>query len=253
MEPSQAKAVSGIAVRPLGSLDDYAEAARLEKEIWGFPDLDVFPPGFFVVAADVGGAAFGAFDGGRMVGFCLGVPGIKPGGRCFLHSHMLGVIPEYRDRGVGRLLKLEQRNDALARGIDLIEWTFDPLELRNAWFNLERLGAVVRRYTLNRYGVTTSPLHGALPTDRCVAEWALRTPWVEAALAGRRPRVEAERRIEVPVAVGALRRESPGEARAIQKSIGEQFLDAFANGLAVTGFERGARVGTYLLGRWDSA
>ncbi len=89
---------------------------------------------------------------------------------------MLGVVDDYRNAGVGRRLKLAQREEALARGIDLVEWTFDPLEIKNAFFNIERLGAIVRRYVQNQYGITASPLHGGLPTDRCVAEWWLRSP-----------------------------------------------------------------------------
>lgn len=245
--------MSGIALRRLASLDEYAEAVRLQQRIWEFEDLDVFPAGFFVIAEEAGGASFGAFEGERMIGFCIAIPGMKPDGQRFFYSHMLGVLPEYRDSGVGRLLKLEQRRDALARGVNLIEWTFDPLELKNAWFNIETLGAVVRRYIPNRYGATSSPLHGGLPTDRCVAEWAIDSTWVEATLAGRRPRVETEGRIEVPVAIRTLRTDSPAEARAIQESAAGRLVEAFAAGLTVVGFERGERVGTYLLGRWDFA
>ncbi len=112
---------------------------------------------FLVVVSHVGGHVFGAYDGGRMVGFCFAIPGIKPDGRPYLHSHMLGVLPEYRNLAVGRRLKLRQREDALARGIELIEWTFDPLELKNAYFNIERLGAMVRRYSENQYGDHRQP------------------------------------------------------------------------------------------------
>ncbi len=188
-----------------------------------------------------------------MVGFCLAIPGLKPDGAVYLHSHMLGVLAEYRDRHIGRALKLAQRDDALARSIDLIEWTFDPLELKNAFFNLERLGAVVRRYVLNQYGSTSSPLHGGLPTDRCVAEWWLRAPRVVAALGGEpAPRLEIEERIEFPAGIGLLRREDPTRARRIQAASSERFLEAFRRGLAVTGFERSESAGTYLLGKWRS-
>ncbi len=119
-----------------------------------------------------------------MVGFCFAIPGVKPNGQAYLHSHMLGVLPEYRNSGIGRRLKLRQRDEALARGIKLIEWTFDPLELKNAFFNIERLGAIVRRYSENQYGVTQSPLHGGLPTDRCIAEWWIDSPRVRRVLAG---------------------------------------------------------------------
>ena len=101
---------------------------------------------------------------------------------------MLGVTKEYRDAGVGRLLKLEQRREALSRGIELMEWTFDPLEIKNAYFNMERLGAIVRRFVLNQYGTTSSKLHGGLPTDRCIAEWWLASPRVDAILIRREAR-----------------------------------------------------------------
>ncbi|MEJ7607941.1 MAG: GNAT family N-acetyltransferase [Bryobacteraceae bacterium] len=103
---------------------------------------------------------FGAFESDRMIAFLLAIPGMKPGGVAYLHSHMMGVLPQYRNQGVGRMLKLKQREEAVSRGIALIEWTFDPLEVKNAFFNIERLGAVIRRYVLNQYGTTTSHLHG---------------------------------------------------------------------------------------------
>ena len=130
---------------------------RLQQAIWGFADIELLPLRFLVVVSKVGGHVFGAYDGDMMVGFCFAIPGIKPGGRPYLHSHMLGVLPAYRNAGVGRSLKLKQREEALARGIELIEWTFDPLELKNAFFNIERLGAIVRRYHENQYGITVQP------------------------------------------------------------------------------------------------
>lgn len=241
-----------IEVRALATREEFDEAVRLQKEIWAFDDIELLPVRLFVVASKIGGSAFGAFYGGRMVGFCLAIPGIKPD-RNYLHSHMLGVLPEYRNQGVGRMLKLRQREDALARSIDLIEWTFDPLELKNAYFNIERLGAVVRRYVLNQYGTTSSPLHGSLPTDRCVAEWWLASGWVENALAGRteqRPEVRA--RISIPAEAGSLRTEDPKRAREIQRAASEQFLENFAKGLAVIGLEQSEAAGTYLFGVWDS-
>ncbi|HOL70534.1 MAG TPA: GNAT family N-acetyltransferase [Bryobacteraceae bacterium] len=245
--------MSEIHVRQLTAHEEFEEAVRLQQEIWGFAPVDLLPVRLFVVASKIGGHVFGAFDGDRMVAFCLAIPGLKPGGKYYLHSHMLGVLPEYRDRGIGRMLKLEQRKDALARGFDLIEWTFDPLELRNAHFNIERLGVIVRRYVLNQYGTTTSRLHGGLPTDRCVAEWWIRTPWVEATLAGRHPKPPVEERISVPAEIGQLRSTDRRQAREIQREVSERFLDCFARGLTVTGFERSETAGTYLLGPWESA
>ena len=240
-----------IELRSLTESREFQEAVQLQKRIWGFEDIELLPARLFVVAIKVGGQAFGAFDGGRMIAFLISIPGLKPGGGSYLHSHMLGVLPDYRDHGVGRMLKLKQRDDGLARGIQLIEWTFDPLELKNAFFNMERLGAIVRRYVQNQYGTTTSPLHGGLPTDRCVAEWWLACPHAEAVLAGGLPtRVIAER-IEVPADVDIIRREEPRRAREIQKTLGERLTGCFGRGLAVIGFERSERAGTYLLGRWE--
>jgi predicted GNAT superfamily acetyltransferase len=176
---------------------------------------------------------------------------LKPDGRLYLHSHMLGVLPEYRDAGVGRRLKLRQRADALARGIDLVEWTFDPLEIKNAFFNIERLGAIVRRYVENEYGATSSPLHGGLPTDRCVAEWWICSPRVEALIAGRKLPRRVEERIAVPLDIERMRREDPERARAIQRANAVQFQRCFERGLAVSSFERTATEGIYLLGPWE--
>jgi predicted GNAT superfamily acetyltransferase len=151
------------------------------------------------------------------------------------------------------MLKLAQREDALAQGIDLIEWTFDPLELKNAWFNIERLGAVVRRFVPNQYGCTTSPLHGGLPTDRCVAEWRLDSPRVKRVLAGESlDHSNIAARIEVPAAIGSFKRDHPGQAREIQTRVREEFLKHLSNDLAVTGFERASEAGCYLLEPWES-
>lgn len=245
-----------IVIRRLETLPEFEEAVRLQKEIWGFRDIELLPLRLFVVASKVGGQILGAFDGERMVGFLLAIPGLKPGqGRpwTYLHSHMAGVLPEYRNRKIGRMLKLEQREMALAAGIRLVEWTFDPLEIRNAWFNIERLGAVVRRYVLNQYGVTTSMLHGGLPTDRCVAEWYLDAPRVLAVLNGEAPQPrEVEARISVPASIDDVRRDDPKLARDIQERISNQFLEYTVRGLAVIGFERTPEAGTYLLGPWNS-
>ena len=243
-----------IDIRPLTERDDLKSAVRLQRQIWGFEDVDLIPLRVFVVAQKIGGQVFGAFDGSHLIGFCMAIPGLKPGGKTYLHSHMLGVLPEYRDARVGRSLKLAQRDDALARGIELIEWTFDPLEIKNAFFNMERLGAVVRRYVLNQYGTTSSPLHGGLPTDRCIAEWWLGSPRVKAILAGEkfaRPAVEA--RIEIPSDIATIRANQPECAREIQQKTSDQFRSGFDRGLAVIGFEKSEQNGTYLLGKWESA
>ena len=242
-----------VDIRPLREREDLAVAVELQKTIWGFEDVELLPVRLFVVATKVGGQVFGAFDGRHMVGFLLAIPGVKPGGRSYLHSHMMGMLPEYRDRGIGRTLKLRQREEAINAGVDLVEWTFDPLEVRNAHFNIERLGAVVRRYVLNQYGTTTSHLHGGLPTDRCVAEWHLNAERVRSLLDGKSFDRRVAARIEVPTNIGEMRGNDPERAREIQKNISDQFLRRFDANLAVTGFERGERICAYLLEPWPSA
>ena len=240
-----------IDIRPLHNLSQFAGVVELQEAIWGFDPTDLLPMRFLVVLHKVGGHIFGAYHGERLVAFCFAMPGIKPGPIPYLHSHMLGVLPDYRDSGIGRRLKLRQREDAQARGVALIEWTFDPLELRNAFFNIERLGAIVRRYTENQYGITQSPLHAGLPTDRCIAEWWLDSPRVRQVLAGERPPVHAAGRISYPTEIARIRSQDAARAREIQRSNGMLFQDAFARGLAVTGFQRGAEAGTYLLEPWQ--
>jgi predicted GNAT superfamily acetyltransferase len=243
-----------IEIRALTSHAEFQDAVKLQQQIWGFEEIELLPLRLFVVALKVGGQVFGAFDGQRMVGFCLAIPGLKGGGKSYLHSHMLGVLPEYRDARVGRRLKLVQRDEALGRGIDLIEWTFDPLEIKNAFFNIERLGAIVRRYVFNQYGTTTSRLHGGLPTDRCIAEWWIASPRAEAIIAGREfERNPVEVRIAIPSEIADIRSGDPKRAREIQQQASAQFQLAFDGGLAVIGFERSKEAGTYLLGKWESS
>jgi predicted GNAT superfamily acetyltransferase len=172
-----------ILVRAANSLEELDACVQLQQSVWQFQDVDLIPRRMFVVARAVGGQVFGAWDGNALVGYALAIPGIR-NARPYLHSHMLAVAPAYRNRGIGRKLKLAQRTDAIARGIDLIEWTFDPLQIKNAYLNIEKLGVIVRRYTPDFYGVTSSPLHFSLPTDRLHAEWWLRSPRVESLLAG---------------------------------------------------------------------
>lgn len=239
-----------IEIRALSQLDAFEEVERVQQSVWGFADRELLPARFIVVVNRIGGQVFGAYDAGKLVGFCLAVPGLKPDGCPYLHSHMLAVLPEYRNAGVGRSLKLRQRSDALARGLGLIEWTFSPLELKNAFLNIERLGAIVRRYLENQYGISSSPLDGGLPTDRCVAEWWIATPRVEAAVAGEKPAPRFVERITVPADIARIRREQPERAREIQRTNAERFQDCFARGLAVTGFQRAAADGVYLLEPW---
>ena len=241
-----------ITLKHVSALSEFREAVALQQEIWGFSDIELLPLRLFVVAHKVGGQVIGAFDGATMIGFLLSIPGLRQG-ETYLHSHMMGVQAPYRNLGVGRMLKLAQREEALARKILHIEWTFDPLEIKNAYFNIERLGAVVRRYVPNQYGTTTSHLHGGLPTDRCVAEWDLNSARVRAVLAG--PPIlheEVIERVAVPNDIAELRQHHPKRAREIQLALSEAFLAHFQQGLSVTGFERTPESGVYLFSQWPS-
>ncbi len=131
-----------------------------------------------------------------------------------------------------------------------MEWTFDPLEIKNSHFNIARLGAVVRRFVPNQYGTSSSPLHGGLPTDRCVAEWWVSSPRVRALLDGQRPlAVSIDARIEVPQEIGELKKTNPGRAREIQARIREEFEYWLSKGLAAVGYEITPQAGAFLMAR----
>jgi predicted GNAT superfamily acetyltransferase len=167
---------------------------------------------------------------------------------------MLAVLPEYRNAGLGRRLKLFQRDEAMARGFELIEWTFDPLEIKNAYLNIERLGAIARRYHVNQYGITSSPLQGGLPTDRLLAEWWLKSKRVESLLANEtRTPFQTLKTISVPAQIYEWKTSSTKErAREVLDCNRQDFLQAFSDGLAVLGYQRDeAGNGKYLLGKWD--
>jgi predicted GNAT superfamily acetyltransferase len=241
----------GIIVRKCESLEEFHRCVDLQREIWGEADLEVEPATMFVVAAHTGGHVLGAFDGDRMVGYTLAVVGLR-GRAPYLHSHMTGVQSAYRNRGVGRMLKLFQRDEALGRGIRLIQWTFDPLELRNAHFNLNRLGAICREYQPNLYGVTTSPLHRGLATDRLLVEWHLDSARVVAAIENLvKDPVEAPATIQLPTELERWQSEGSSEVGVLQARVREEFTKWFAKGYAAIGFRTAPGNQAYLLTPWS--
>jgi predicted GNAT superfamily acetyltransferase len=246
--------VDAVEIRRCRGLDELRACVTLQKEVWNFTDAELVPLRMFVVADKVGGQVMGAFTGGEMVGFALSVPGTRSG-HIYLHSHMLAVRKDHRNGGLGRKLKLLQREDALARGIELIEWTFDPLEIKNAYLNIEKLGAIARRYNINQYGITSSPLQGGLPSDRLIAEWWLKSERVESLLStGKNPAFDRETEIEVPAQIYDWKAvpESRAKAQQVQERNRDQFLDAFSRGLAVLGYDRDAQGnGKFQLGHWN--
>jgi predicted GNAT superfamily acetyltransferase len=180
--------VSGYAIRELTTLEDCRAVAALEKEVWGYTDSeDVVPPPVLIVSIKRGGILLGGFDeAGSLKGFVYSIPAVK-NGRLTQWSHMLGVTRDARNSGLGFRLKLAQRERAREMGIDLIEWTFDPLQTVNAFLNFVRLGVVVEEYEENIYGDSSSPLHHGSPTDRFVAEWHVNAPHVERRIAAAGP------------------------------------------------------------------
>jgi predicted GNAT superfamily acetyltransferase len=166
-------------IRPLTTIEDCRRVAALERVVWAYTDgEDVVPPPVLIVCVKRGGILLGAFEGDDLKGFVYSIPAIKDG-RPTQWSHMLGVMPDARARGIGLKLKLAQRDRALEMGLDLIEWTYDPLQAANAHLNFARLGVIVEHYEENIYGDSSSPLHSGTPTDRFVAEWHIRRPHVE--------------------------------------------------------------------------
>ena len=251
-----------VELRICETFEELDACVRLQGEVWGYEGNDIIPRRAFVVARHVGGQVMGAFDPetGKLAGFAMALPGVKkrePGvtgvPHAYLHSHMLAVRPEWRDEGLGQKLKRMQREEALERGIDRMEWTFDPLEGKNAYLNIHRLGVVVHRYLPDFYGVSSSRLQNGLPTDRLLAEWHLDSKRVASRVAGDpEPLPPIKERIMIPADISALK--AAGEmarAREVQQKNRREFERAFAAGLAVVGFVRDEQGnGIYELAEW---
>jgi predicted GNAT superfamily acetyltransferase len=251
-------AAPDITIRHLDKVEEYDECVRLEHVTWG-PEISV-PNGVFIVAHHTGGQVFAAFDGLKMIGFTLGVVGLRkfspPAGRAtapgaytpIIHSHLTAVLNDYRNHGIGRRLKLFQRQDALNRSIPLVEWTFDPLEVKNGYFNIVRLGVIVRRYIPNCYGITESPLHSGIPTDRFVPEWWLDSDRVKNIVDGPAlPHGEIAGRISLPRNIGEIKDSDADRAIAIQAKFRSECERAFAGGMVVVGVELNEATVDYVL------
>jgi predicted GNAT superfamily acetyltransferase len=246
-----------IQIRMCAGFDEMEACVQLQIETWGYDESDVIPRKAFLLAQKIGGQVIGAFDGElagstnstpakTLVGFAMSLPGIKEnpeGPRPYLHSHMLAVRPSHRNRGLGAQLKWEQRREALSRGIRHMEWTFDPLKIKNAFLNIHRLGAISRAYLVDFYGVSSSRLQGGLPTDRLLAEWELDSPRVQASFEGRTiARHAIEEQILVPASIEQWKANESGRehALAVQLENRQKFQQAFARRLAVLGYSRDA-------------
>ena len=234
-----------IQIRHCTSLDEFDQCVSLERLIWG--DAITVPNGIFVVAKHTGGQVLGAFDEDKLVGFTLALAGLRTM-QPLLHSHMTAVLPDYQNRGLGRSLKIFQRRDALNRGIRLVEWTFDPLEIKNARFNLVRLGAIARRFIPNCYGVTASPAHAGLPTDRLLAEWWLDSERVRRILSDSPPSLASDAvRVSIPMNVSETKFTDATEAATVQRHLGQRLQRRLVAGYVVTGIEPHISSADYIL------
>jgi predicted GNAT superfamily acetyltransferase len=235
-----------IEIRHCKDIKDFEGCVEIQRRTWGGDQ--VVPVPIFVVAAHTGGQVLGAFDKDRLIGFALALTGVRNG--YYLHSHMAAVLPDLRNRGIGKRLKVAQREDALARGIERMEWTFDPLEANKAYFNLTKLGAVSRRLIPNCYGVTQSPLHHGLPTHRLVAEWWLASKRVSSVLSGvskGAPLPNLLKRVALPKDWDRLRVTNRNLAAKVQSVVRRALERLFADGYVAVGLERKDGKAEYLL------
>ena len=256
--------MSGIVLRPLEGQAEYAACIALQRRTWGDTFAEVVPGTILMVAEEMGGIASGAFDGDRLAGFVFGISGVRDGGLAHW-SDMLAVEPAYRGRGLGRALKLHQRERLLALGVERMLWTFDPLVARNAHLNLSRLGAIARTYRRDLYGQSASPLHAGIGTDRLLAEWEMSGERVRTRLeaapppadeggaplvavpdpGGAFPRPGAFTpdgsgdavRVAIPSDIDALKAADPPLARAWRRSAREALEWAFGEGYVAVGLE----------------
>ena len=209
-----------ITLRELTMPEEFEFCLDLQRQGFGWTDIELMPMRFFVVSRHIGGLVLGAFDDTTLVGFLSVIPGLR-GGTPYWHSHMLAVADSHRDAGVGTMLKRAQKDHALQRGIRLIEWTFDPLVSRNAYLNIEKLGVIVRRYLPSFYGNNS---------DRLIAEWWLDRP--------RQPITGEIRRVTIPA--------DSDEARPLRVKVREEFLANIRDDFYVAGFERHGNTSDYI-------
>lgn len=242
-----------IEIRECASLEELAECVQLQRDVFALPEVELSPVRHFIVTKNAGGFVLGAYHGEKLAGFVLSVPAFLRRERAF-YSHMTGVRPEYQSHGIGASLKWAQRTRALAENVRFIKWTFEPVKAKNAYFNLEKLGAAVFEYQPNFYGTdyTTAAQTGkkiGLASDRLFAEWDLTDPKVQALAVGEKfiDARQPDAVIEIMHDWLVLVASDPASALAEQLRIRGEFQTAFANGLTGRGFKRDEKRPAYLL------
>ncbi|MFP5263219.1 MAG: hypothetical protein ACLGJB_15060 [Blastocatellia bacterium] len=229
-----------VTIRECVSIDDFRQCIELERAVWKDDDIGIMPIRLYMISKACQAPTIGAFDaGGRLVGFVHTMLALV-GKDVVYHSHLAAVVEDLRHKDIGYRMKLAQRQFALKAGISLIIWTFDPLQSRNAHLNINKLGAIIRRYEVNYYGEGLSSIFDSgVPSDRVFAEWWVASPHVEAALAGRRPRVPAGSPfVVIPDDIGVVRACSVDDHLQWRYRVREDFLRHINSGLIVRGFER---------------
>jgi predicted GNAT superfamily acetyltransferase len=245
-----------LEIREVSSMEEYDACINLQREVFGLPDLEISPRRHLIVSRQAGGWTLAAFHKGRIVGFVHHLAAVR-GGEIFGYSHMMAVAADCQNLGVGAKLKWAQRARALVEGRDFIKWTFEPLRARNAHFNLNRLGVVIRDYAVNFYGTdyVTNPLEkdagiSGMDSDRLFASWDLQSPRVEAFAGGQEfPLDEPERVIEIPADFAALLKSDPVSGRREQMRVRAEFLELLGAGLVCRAFDRNSARPGYLFYR----
>lgn len=249
-----------IRVRDCTTMEEFDQCIRLQREAFGLPDLEISPRRHLIVTRRAGGWTLGAFAGEELVGFVHHLIAVRNGDEIIGYSHMMAVAKDYQNRGVGAQLKWAQRERALDEGRKFIKWTWDPMQARNAHFNLNRLGVTVSSYGENFYGTdySTLPDHDVqagvhLDSDRLFAGWQLDSARVNLLAEGRTPEhvPEPQAAIEIPPNWSALLRQDARAAQREQLRVRAEFQSAFAQGLVCAGFERDEARPRYLLYRSD--
>lgn len=244
-----------IKIRECLTIDELDHCVRLQRDVFGLPDLEISPRRHLVVSRQAGGWTLGAFTaGGRLAGFVHHLIAVRGADEIVGYSHMMAIDREYQNQGIGARLKWAQRERALAEGRRFIKWTWDPLQSRNAHFNLNRLGVVVRGYAENFYGTDygSDPEQSqakGLDSDRLFANWELGSRRVNNLAKGGvvETQTEAKAAVEIPADWSALVKTDVKSARAEQLRVRADFQQAFGAGLVCAGFERSAERPRYLL------